>query len=717
MKNTIYFNAEFAPLLLVNEEQVGSNSIVINIEADSTANQSLLITMDSGTTTSLTVTPGQENSLAIDEAYWSLGGSTFVSLVKGGLTSNSITLIFPETINTDAALEETSNLTYTMTGSNTVTEQIDNLDGRVTTLEQGGGGNVVYTSVANPDSTLGNEGDLWVRYHNEYDDVFINSDNEEVRVNLPRYESDDDAVSYVSSTFGPFFRSFVTVAGGKVNKTMKTMQGQITAAIYQLLTGSGAGYEYRNSTISQFPQLEPDVYTVNGQNVTVSTNAEGAGWGYMIDTRTFGTDSQRIRVNADDYNDVFEYPNFGLPWDYWGWYVYYNTTSRLIKVVGVSGQINQQYGTASFNIRNIGDSVSVDLVDTSFAVIDEVYCKINNKWTLYEGSGEGGTNVEVTQILTSGTEIAQIDLNGEVVSIYAPTPQTISYVQTLASGTNIGTITIDGTATPIYAPTSQNVSVTQTLASGTEIGSITVDNTTTTLYAPTGGGSDVTVTPKTSTGTNIADISVDGTTYQLFAPSGGGSEIERWIDWDNKVDITLPYTATADGYFFFRIYQAKCQVTINGVNIISQAESDREVSGSGIYPISTGDVLKLDFGTAPGTMWFVPLKETGTGSSGHNYSTDEQIIGTWIDGKPIYEITYELATPLTINSTSYIHSGITPANIKSLIGMPDIIDVHGQSAPIAAGLYSNGEIALAALNTVYGIDLKYLIVRYTKTTD
>lgn len=702
MKNTIYFNAEFAPLLLVNEEQVGSNSIVINIEADSTAGQSLLITMDSGTTTSLTVTPGQENSLAIDEAYWSLGGSTFVNLVKGGLTSNSITLIFPETINTDASLEETSNLTYTMTGSNTVTEQIDNLDDRVAALEQGGGGNVVYTSVANPDSTLGNEGDLWVKYHDEYDDKFINSDDEEISVNLPRYESDDDALSYVNSTFGPFFRNFVTVAGGKVNKTLKTMQGQITVDITQLHSHD----DIRNSTISQFPQLEPDVYTVNSQNVTVSTNVEGAGWKYLVDTRTFGSDSYELRVNADDYNSSFEYPNSGQPWSYYCWYVYYNTTSKLIKCIYSSGTITQSSGTATFRARIRGEGISVNLVDTSFAVIDEVYCKINNKWTLYDGSGNGGTNVDVTQILTEGTEIAQIDLNGEVVSIYAPT---VSVNQTQTSGTEIGTIAVGDTSTKLYAPTT---TVTQTLTEGTEIGEVNG----TKLYAPTGGGSDVTVTTKTSTGTNIADIEVDGTIYQLFAPTSG--EVKRSIDWDNKVDITLPYTATADGYFFFRIYQAKCQVTINGVNTISQAESDREVSGSGIYPISTGDVLKLDFGTAPETMWFVPLKETGSSSSGgHNYSTNEQVIGTWIDGKPIYEITYELATPFTINSTSYIHSGITPANIKSLIGMPEIIDVHGQSAPIVARLYSDGEIALAALNTVYGIDLKYLIVRYTKTTD
>lgn len=166
-------------------------------------------------------------------------------------------------------------------------------------------------------------------------------------------------------------------------------------------------------------------------------------------------------------------------------------------------------------------------------------------------------------------------------------------------------------------------------------------------------GSEVVVTPTLTEGTEIGTIEVSGKPKKLYAPT-----------------TTVTQTLTS------------------GTEI-------GEVNGTKLYAPSGG----------------------GGGSSGHNYSTTEQVIGTWIDGKPIYEKTYEFATALTINSTSYIHSGITPANIKSLIGMPEIIDVHGQSSPIVAGLYSNGEIALAALNTVYGIDLKYLIVRYTKTTD
>lgn len=36
----------------------------------------------------------------------------------------------------------------------------------------------------------------------------------------------------------------------------------------------------------------------------------------------------------------------------------------------------------------------------------------------------------------------------------------------------------------------------------------------------------------------------------------------------------------------------------------------------------------------------------GGGGGGHNYSTSEQVIGTWIDGKPLYQITVDVPTPV-----------------------------------------------------------------------
>lgn len=146
---------------------------------------------------------------------------------------------------------------------------------------------------------------------------------------------------------------------------------------------------------------------------------------------------------------------------------------------------------------------------------DQVYVytlKNTNAWSVTVRNAftkiKAGTNM--TSSYSSGT----LTLNST-----ASGGSTVSVSQKTSSGTNIADITVDGTTTQLYAPSGDSVSVTQKTSSGTNIADITVNGTTTQLYAPNGGGSDVSVTQKTTEGTNIADITVDGTTTQLYAPT------------------------------------------------------------------------------------------------------------------------------------------------------------------------------------------------------
>ena len=103
------------------------------------------------------------------------------------------------------------------------------------------------------------------------------------------------------------------------------------------------------------------------------------------------------------------------------------------------------------------------------------------------------------------------------------------------------------------------------------------------------------------------------------------------------------------------------------------------------------------------------------GGSGHTYSTTEQVIGTWIDGKPIYEITYDLESVTTLSS-SYSHSGIVISTIKKIISISSAIDANGQSIPLIVGLYSDNELAVAFAGGPNN-GLKSFTIQYTKTTD
>lgn len=68
----------------------------------------------------------------------------------------------------------------------------------------------------------------------------------------------------------------------------------------------------------------------------------------------------------------------------------------------------------------------------------------------------GGSTVEVTQVLSSGTKIATISVDDTPTDLYAPTPTEptdVDVTQVVSTGTKIATITVDSVPTDLYAPT------------------------------------------------------------------------------------------------------------------------------------------------------------------------------------------------------------------------------------------------------------------------
>lgn len=52
----------------------------------------------------------------------------------------------------------------------------------------------------------------------------------------------------------------------------------------------------------------------------------------------------------------------------------------------------------------------------------------------------------------------------------------------------------------------------------------------------------------------------------------------------------------------------------------------------------------------------LPIGETITATEPESYSTEEQVIGQWIDGKPIYRKVFKLKSPSTANTDTVIHT-------------------------------------------------------------
>lgn len=129
---------------------------------------------------------------------------------------------------------------------------------------------------------------------------------------------------------------------------------------------------------------------------------------------------------------------------------------------------------------------------------------INGKSILGEGNitvgGESsGSSVQVNPILTYGTQIATITVDGSQYDLYAPSDSgpvtggdTVSLSNRLTQGTRIVTMDISGIKYDLYAPTAgspapggDTVTFDQVLSSGTHIGTISINGEDTRIYAPT----------------------------------------------------------------------------------------------------------------------------------------------------------------------------------------------------------------------------------------
>lgn len=99
----------------------------------------------------------------------------------------------------------------------------------------------------------------------------------------------------------------------------------------------------------------------------------------------------------------------------------------------------------------------------------------------------------------------------------------------------------------------------------------------------------------------------------------------------------------------------------------------------------------------------------------NTYSTDEQRIGTWIDGKPLYRIVASINLQNYTSWTNLVHI----SNLKRVIniyGYLNNVNIPRYESPsyFTQFLYENNYIKVMCNgNTGSG----YLVIEYTKTTD
>ena len=326
-------------------------------------------------------------------------------------------------------------------------------------------------------------------------------------------------------------------------------------------------------------------------------------------------------------------------------------------------------------------------------------------------TGGGGSEVEYTAVVQSGTKIGILTIDDVNYNIYTPPAgDSVEFTAIQQSGTKIGTITINDTPYDIYAPTGgggggSEVSFTQVLGSGTKIGTITIDDTPTDIYAPTPPDA-VSYTEVQQSGTKIGTITIGSTSTDIYAPTPvttlrGLSDVEL-----------NPYITTGNVLMFNGSKWGDSVLPIRTFPIGSLTDVD-------ITSVSNGQILKYN---STSEKW-ENANESGGGGGGIDYSTTEQDTGIdWIDGRSIYQKTYSLTNVgqgvvlLDSSFTTSLYDIVWHESICwKYSGNIDLGNHGGTGGPIYLECITTG---LYAVNSS-GVDISnlYFTIRYTKTAD
>lgn len=294
-------------------------------------------------------------------------------------------------------------------------------------------------------------------------------------------------------------------------------------------------------------------------------------------------------------------------------------------------------------------------------------------WADDEVGESGGTNVQWQSDLTAGEVIGTLTINGNANVLYAPesntdpvTPSTpglmtpedkekldgiaegaddVKFAQVLTGGTKIGTITINGTATDIYAPAGSSgeegstVSYTPIVTSGVQLGTIVIDGVSKVIYAPEDAGSDVTWSATQTSGTKIGTLNVDGTDYVLYAPTP--------TTYNNATTTQSGLMSSTDKSKLDGIRAGADSVEWSGALSTGTNIGTLKINDSSynLYAPTAGESVAYDQATAT----ILGLVKIGYPESGKNYPVELNSSGQMFVNVPWTDTntTYSLATTTT----------------------------------------------------------------------
>ena len=98
------------------------------------------------------------------------------------------------------------------------------------------------------------------------------------------------------------------------------------------------------------------------------------------------------------------------------------------------------------------------------------------------------------------------------------------------------------------------------------------------------------------------------------------------------------------------------------------------------------------------------------------YTEGERQIGVWSDGKPVYQRVFDLGSDASITNTTFTNTAIDASNMERLIDARGFYSTGVTVYQLMANI-SNNIIRLQADRNDTSINVRYVLLQYTKTTD
>lgn len=219
------------------------------------------------------------------------------------------------------------------------------------------------------------------------------------------------------------------------------------------------------------------------------------------------------------------------------------------------------------------------------------------------------------------------------------------------------------------------------------------------------GISSITFKEKDASGNNVYTVTLSNSnTYDITCPIGPQGETGATGATGNGI-ASIAKTGTSGLVDTYTITYTNGQTS---TFTVTNGEGNNEFLGTLEEWNALTTAEKKEYDTYQITNDF-------TGGSGlPNYSTTEQLTGQkWIDGKDVYKKVITFQNDLTVSNSSWTSTSEAITNISTIINAQGVYD--DACYPLMCAFNGLGVLSLLACRSSSSVDIKSVIVEYTKT--